>query len=463
MLDPELALDPTTGDRHVAYVNIWTLQHSWETAGVWQTEAVVDSISTSNLTGFRLRVAADGHPVVAYARKGAVVCAVRGGGGWQRDTLDMLPGPVSYPIALDLDPTTGEPAMAWAKQSSTPGVPSTVYYARHSGGVWTTQLVDTTSSAWLNVALGIDGAGRPHIAWFRPRGDDRSGYVLTYGSGAGPDGPFVSAPVDSECSSALGLAMDRSNGEPRLMYYGYTGFAPIIRYAYRVPGGAWQSVDVGFASDGNPPAPALALDPAGNPFIGVTELNNIEPRLGGASDPNQIESCGGVFSRDVKIFYRAGGAGPAPFSQEYVNVGLSNAQCGIQSVASKAVGQAVMAWRVFISCPPYGLSTTTVTGPPVVGVGGSDLRGAALSPVWPNPARAGEDLRIGFALAREAAIVFVLHDLAGRRVATRSLATVSPGPHAISWSVPDLAPGHYWLTMRSDGQRIGTRSLVIMR
>ena len=60
---PALALDPTTGDRHVAYISDAILTHAWETAGVWQSEAIVDSASSSTYYSFQLRVAPDGHPV----------------------------------------------------------------------------------------------------------------------------------------------------------------------------------------------------------------------------------------------------------------------------------------------------------------------------------------------------------------------------------------------------------------
>jgi hypothetical protein len=375
-----------------------------------------------------------------------------------------MPAPF-YPIALDLNSATGEPAVAWGRKSASPG-PSPIFYARHSGGAWTTQQVDTTSSSWLNVALGIDAGGRPHIAWARPRADAVPSVVLTYGEGAGPDGPFTAAVVDSQFSTFLTMAIDRSNGEPRLVYVTAvpTQFSTDrrVRYAYRVPGDSWQWVDVTVADNtGNPAGPALTLDPAGNPFISFTENSPIEPALAADPNPSEIEVCGGVSSDAARIFYRAGGEGQAPFSVE--QLAWPDDRSGVCATASKAVGSAIVVWRTRISCPPFGLTTTTVTGPSLVGVDRNDARGVALSPVWPNPARSGDDLRVECTLAREGAIALELHDLVGRRVAFRSLARVSPGPHAISWAVPDLAPGHYWLTVRSDGQRMGTRSVVILR
>ena len=464
---PALALDPATGDRHAAYLEDGVLKHGWESGAGWQTEAIVDSASLTTYAGFQFAIAPDGHPVAAYVRKGTLVCAIRDGGGWQRDTLDtQLPAP-SYPVALALHPSTGEPAVAWARKSASPASPSQIFYARHGGGTWNVQQVDTTSSSWLNVALGFDGAGRPHLAWARPRADATLGVVLTYGEGAGPDGPFTAASVDSQFSTFLTMAMDRSNGEPRLVYVAarqlQSSIERTVRYAYRVPGGAWEWVVVTYGDgSGNPTAPALSLDPAGNPFISLTEVVPIEPGL--AARPAQVQACGGAVSEDVRVFYRAGGAGSAPFSYEYVSNPLTDSRSGLHAVVSNAIGEAIVTWRTRIGCPPYGLTATTVFGPSLADAGGwNGAPGVFLSPVWPNPARPGEALRVEIALARDTGVALDLHDLVGRRAAARSPVPLPAGRHTISWSPPELKPGHYWLTVRSDGARIGTRALVILR
>lgn len=468
---PALALDAATGDRHLAYVSDGVLTHLWESSGVWQTEAIVDSASISTYTSFQLAIAPDGHPVAAYVRKGTLVCAIRDGGGWQRDTLDtQLPAPF-YPVALALHPSTGEPAVAWAHKSASPASASQIFYARHGGGTWNVQQVDTTSSSWLNVALGLDGAGRPHLAWARPRADATLGVVLTYGEGAGPDGPFTAASVDSQFSTFLTIAMDRSNGEPRLVYIAAVqlqfSIERTVRYAYRVPGGAWQWVVVEYGDGGgSPPGPALSLDPAGNPFISLTLFTAIEPGLAAHTAPSVLGTCGSVATGQARIFYRTGGAGSGPFTVEYLN---DNAQrerdqrSGLLSVATRGVGQAVVVWRVPNGDCTVGLSSTEVTAPPTVGVGGERAPVVALSPPWPNPARPGQALRVAFGLPRSGRVALELHDLVGRRVATRPLPQMPAGGHSLTWSIPDLSPGHYWLTVRSGAARIGTRSLVILR
>jgi hypothetical protein len=454
---PAIALDPSTGDRHVAYLSSAVLTHSWEVSGVWQSETIADSASLTGYTGFDLRVAPDGDPVAAYVRKGTFVCARREGGTWEKDTLDTgLSGPF-YPIALALHPATGEPAVAWARA----GTPSSIHYARHEAGTWVVQQVDTVSSWWLTVALGLDAAGRPHLAWGRPRADAGDNMtVLTYAMGAGPDGSFSPAPVDSELGLHLMLEMDRSNGEPRLAYSAgdYEAGPFTVRYAFRGVGGAWQHTTA-FAPPGYTPlgrGPALALDPAGNPFISFVRLTPIGP-----NGPQAAESCGSVDTGDILVYSRAGGAGFDPFVHESVSDGQQDAGSGLRAIASNAVGVAIAAWRSPRgSCPPIALSTSHITGPSLVGVGYGPV-GARLH-VTPNPLRSGEPLQVSFVLARGGDVSVAIHDIAGRLVARTPREAMDLGGHTITWQPPDLEAGLYWLRLRGDGAPPDARPIVVL-
>src|SRR5262249_42260910 len=107
---PVLALDPATGDRHAAYLSAGVLTPGWDSPSGWQSEAIIDNASLTAFTGFRFRLAPDGHPVVAYVRSGTLVCAIRGPAGWQHDTLDTVSGSF-FPVALGLNPNSGEPSV----------------------------------------------------------------------------------------------------------------------------------------------------------------------------------------------------------------------------------------------------------------------------------------------------------------------------------------------------------------
>ncbi|HKQ56250.1 MAG TPA: hypothetical protein VJY35_00140 [Candidatus Eisenbacteria bacterium] len=459
---PAIALDPVTGDRHFAYTSNFILTHYWETPGGWQSESITDSASLNTTAGFQLRIAGDGHPVAAYVRKGTLVCAVRGPGGWERDTLDAGLTGTQFPIALDLHPSTGEPSIAWARRTTVSGEPSRIFYARRSSGTWTTQEVDTTSSAFLNVALGIDGTGKTHIAWTRPGGEGTPRIVLVAGSISSPGESFVAAPVDSEMFLFVSMAIDRTTDEPRIVYGARdANFAPWTRYAYRAPGGAWQRTTVEYADpSGNPPAPALALDPAGNPFISYTYVLPIEPGFVDPSESNEVTSCGGVASEDVVVFHRTGGAGGGPFAREFLS-GHDAGRAGLAAIASSAVGQADILWRGRMGCPPWGLTTTRVTVAPTAGVGETGDRRL----VWAisNPARAGDPQRVSLALAQGSEASVALHDLAGRRVAMLHEDALTAGRQDLRWQTPNVNPGLYWLTVRVNGARIGSRALVILK
>lgn len=465
---PALALHPSSGERHLAYLSDGILQHTWESGGVWQTEAIVDSASLTGYTGFQLQIAPDGHPVAAYVRKGTLVCAVREAGGWDHDTLDVMPGPF-YPIALALSPITSEPAVAWALKSASPAMPSRILYARRSGGAWTVQQVDTVSSYWLTVALGLDGAGRPHVAWGRPRADARSSTVLTHAMGAGPDGPFTAAAVDSELSYFLALEVDPSNGEPRLAYEavqyddGSGSTLKSIRYAFRVPGGAWQWMTVTPVGGWFPySAPALALDPAGNPFISFTWVTAIEPYRAVPAEPGPVEACRFIQTGDIRVYSRAGGAGSGPFTAEFLSYPQQDARSGLSAIASVALNEAIVSWRSpGVNCAPLALTCTRVAGPSAVSVIGD--AGSPLALVTPNPARAGDVLRVSFALSRSAEVALDLHDLAGRRTAVRSAEPLAPGRQAVTWQLPPLRPGLYWITVRANEEPLGTTPVMILR
>jgi hypothetical protein len=83
-----------------------------------------------------------------------------------------------------------------------------------------------------------------------------------------------------------------------------------------------------------------------------------------------------------------------------------------------------------------------------------DLRG-----FWPNPSR-GAPL-VAFALEREAPARIELHDVRGRRIASRSVGELGSGEHVVSLeSGARLAPGVYWISLTQGGQQLVRRGVV---
>lgn len=254
---PVLALDPVTGEAHVAYVSNGTLHHGWKSGGAWQDEPIADRVgwlqSLTQYGGIDLRVAPDGRVFALFNRLGLLICAERENGTWRRDTLDALPGPRT-PLSLAVSPVTGEPTAAWTKRGA-PGEPSEIKLARRSGGEWTTQLLDTVSVATLTASVAVDLADRPRVAWGRPRADDDPRQVLTCAMATGPSGPYVSAPVDSQLYNHLAIAVDPTDGEPRIVYVVLDANVRTVRYAAHDAGPGWQGVSVESTPDVPPCRP----------------------------------------------------------------------------------------------------------------------------------------------------------------------------------------------------------------
>jgi len=89
-----------------------------------------------------------------------------------------------------------------------------------------------------------------------------------------------------------------------------------------------------------------------------------------------------------------------------------------------------------------------VTSDPVR-VGASLAGRFGLTGVTPNPGSG--PVRIGFALAREAAVQMDVFDLQGRHVASLAHGTLAAGAHIVEWSGRSMAPGVYLLDYRHPG------------
>jgi uncharacterized repeat protein (TIGR01451 family) len=96
----------------------------------------------------------------------------------------------------------------------------------------------------------------------------------------------------------------------------------------------------------------------------------------------------------------------------------------------RAAGNAVTTSTV-----PVTITDLLWTGPATVAVDPPGARGApgalALSPPYPNPARAG--VRLGFVLPEAGHATLALYDIGGRRVRTLADASLDAGSHTVSW------------------------------
>lgn len=459
---PALALDPATDAPHLVYTQNGTLRHAWKIGGAWSFEDVASGLpwdATLPHEGGDLQVAPNGEVLALFRDGGRLVCAQRVNGIWLSDSLDAMPGIGAAAIALS--PVTGEPVVVWAKRQGGQGTPLDVKLARRAAGVWTTQLLDTSSASQARVAVAVDHADRPRVAWGRPRADAVNARVLMCALASGPSGPFTAAVVDSALTGFVSLAVDPTNGDPRVAYNATPqgGFAS-LHYA-ALDGGTWQSVHLTGASTASPPS--LVVDANGSPSIAITEITNVVPQDIRAGGPEEQQGCFYFQTGAVCLWRRASPTGSGSFARyQCLSHPFPDLISGVRAAASPQPGHLAVAWRSpRISCSPYDIEYA-VTVPNVAVVPGVGAR-VALLPLAPNPIREGELMRVRFALERAAEVEFELHDAAGRSVATRAWGRLGAGSRELYWAPPVARPGLYWLSVRAGGEKIGTRATVVVR
>jgi hypothetical protein len=101
-------------------------------------------------------------------------------------------------------------------------------------------------------------------------------------------------------------------------------------------------------------------------------------------------------------------------------------------------------------------------GGDVVSVPGESVVALSLDPVRPNPAR-GSTLTVHFTLPTGTAASLELHDVAGRRIATREVGSLGSGQHTLDLSAGQhLAPGVY-LVRLTQGANTRTTRVAVLR
>ena len=465
---PVLAVDPVTHSPHIVQVTDGVLVHEWKSAGIWHTEPVATGVEYRPFGGADLRLTSTGTLFALYISAGSVVFAERVAGVWQSEPLDA--GAVRV-VALAVSPVSGEPVAVWANRPLGVGTPADIKLARRSGGVWTTQLLDTTTVAGsrLSVAVAVDAANRPVVAWTRPRGDDVTGVVLTCATASGPGGPFTAAPVDSLLNGSISLALDPANGRPRIAYAAAlpSTIGGSVRYAARTGDGSWELMTVSPFNTVSS-APSLALDPNGDPYIAHTIYTPVAPQAvrEGLPDP---AACLYTSTGEIVLEHRAGGEGAGAFaSVATLGIDQDNSANGPRAVDAVAPADPAVAWGSPLPygdasnpCGPFAVSYRL--GSPVAGVGPGPGVRVGIGAVSPNPARRGETVHASFALAEAADVTLELHDVAGRLLAARGFGRLPAGPGALDWAPAPPRPGVFWLLVRADGRPLGARALVVIR
>jgi len=241
-----LALDGA-GRPHISYHDnaggglSSALKYVYHDGSAWN----IETVDTAGDAGEYTSIAMDplGHPHISYYDGDNEVAryATRNGSGWQITTL----GAAGYGTSIGVD-QAGHPHIAYHSGYSPS---SSLQYITYNGSTWHTDLIDTNSASYCDLALAVDSGGYPSIAYqyqiwdangFSHCGlryaeyDGSEWQVEPVDSGAGYTGEYVSLAFDS---------LDR----PHLAYYDRRDSAQPppygMKYAVR-HGSTWEIVSI---------------------------------------------------------------------------------------------------------------------------------------------------------------------------------------------------------------------------
>ena len=120
---------------------------------------------------------------------------------------------------------------------------------------------------------------------------------------------------------------------------------------------------------------------------------------------------------------------------------------------------AVWTWQGSIN--QLALTALASNEPATTGVEPVARGSLSLGPPYPNPSSGAFSLTLR--LDRAARLEVELHDLSGRRVATRPIEAYGPGDHLVSWTPAVPGAGLYFVTVRTDSGITESRRWVVLR
>jgi hypothetical protein len=453
--EPFAYLDAFTLQPHLAYLVDGTVRHAWSSGEWWCFEAVAPA---SRLLDWNAGLA--GWPVAILLSPDSVVtCAQRSIGGWIVDPM-MPPGTQVIDASLAIDANTQQPVVAMLAAPAGEGV--ALILAERTKGYWRAEVLDTAVCAGGGVSLAIDAASGVRIVYARRLGPNARPEVLTYLEAPALGAQFTSLGLDTlpatggfwlPSITCPTLALDPPSQEPRVAY----AWGHDYRYAHRMPDQTWHRM---ITSDGwlDVVQACMALDPSGNPsMVQMAPLGFPVPARPGATAG--VRTPTDEYDQTLRVSERAGGTGSGVFDLHVLDTPGSISRRAIVAAAARRPsvfwrGPLAPTWRPAIF---HGVYTALADVEPVDGLA------SELSPPAPNPLRSGQALRCRLALPRAERVALELIDAAGRRVARRPELALTPGAHELEWTPSALAPGCYWLRVRTPAAVLGTRMLIVMR
>jgi len=244
--DNSIAVDGT-GKVHLVSSRSSSLVYATDASGAFATEGVEASDGQTS-------IAVRGGVVHVVHHDGEVVRHVVGAShAWTGETVDESTI-AAYGVRMKLDKNGAAHVLEGVHSGH-----SELHYLTNAGGAWTTTVVDASTNG-LGFDFALDGAGHVLVAYYgAPSGSSSEVRFATNASGA-----FVSEVLGTtgQYSTSLALALD-SAGVPHVAYDRASDLS--IQYATRAAGGAWTSDTVQsatyFASF------SLAIDASDHPHV----------------------------------------------------------------------------------------------------------------------------------------------------------------------------------------------------
>ena len=238
-----IALD-TSNEPRIAFRNSVSqqLRYASRLSGTW-------SLETFDNGGGYLSLAVDSgdKPVISYYANGALQLAKKSGGIWSSETVDRSSSFGAY-VSLALAPTAPyTPYMSYAGGDG-------LRYATYQNSAWQLSTVEDSGVAGTSLALAATAPYTPHIAYYAS--DGKVNYASWTGS------VWLTETIDSAGDAGWGISLALAPTAPYTPHVAYIGDGGNLKHAYWT-GGGWSIETVDYRTDSfwKLESPSIALAP----------------------------------------------------------------------------------------------------------------------------------------------------------------------------------------------------------
>jgi hypothetical protein len=443
-----MTTDPLTTEPRIAFVRFSDTAFYEPTLlslnnGTWATEPIgsapLDTVDVGG--GIAARMRPDGELFVAYADYNANMRVLErtAPGTWTRQLVSNG-GLVSSSIALALDPTTGEPVVAFDRFD--PSLHRTVIgFAYRSGGTtWHVSTIDTSGSGRRLASISVSASGAVAVAYIVPTGLIRGEVFVAKASSV--TGSFsIQAPPLGFDATRLSVAQDPTSGVVCLaaIVRDVSSNAQLV-YAAESSPGTW---DVTTAIDSS--VPVFSNDPGQVALV---------PRSTGAPDICYLMPLESP-EYSTKFASRSSSTGTGTFSIDVVldqagNIGFGRDKHG-NPIVSLTLDHPSASRDITLSTLVAPLSVSERTNM------------TSVARVIPNPWPGRGSARITFESTVRGQGQVDIFDSQGRRLDVQDLGTLDAGSQWREISDARLNPGQYFLKIRVGLVSVAASRLVVVR